>query len=91
LAIETDGRAPEPHYHLFDALLHQQDVSGMTKAFRYAANVVEEHSVQLSAMADDLAWKPDLPTASEMMKTVMKMAPKACVFSSSGMEQEASR
>jgi tetratricopeptide (TPR) repeat protein len=91
LAIETDGRAPEPHYHLFDALLHQQDVSGMTKAFRYAANVIKEHSVQLSAMADDLARKPNLPTASEMLKTVMKIAPKACVFSLPVMEQEASR
>ena len=87
LAIETEGRAPEPHYHLFNALLHRQDVSGMIEAFRSAANVIEEHAVQLSAMADDLIRKPDLPTAFEMMKTVMKLAPKPCVFS----DQEARR
>ena len=87
LAIETEGRAPEPHYHLFNALFHQQDVTGMIKAFRHAAIAIEEHGDQLSAMADDLARYPDLSTASQMMKTVMKIAPKACVFSSSEMEQ----
>lgn len=72
LAIETDERAPEPHYHLIEGLHLQRDVRGMILAFRRMANVVEEHAAQLSAMPDDPAREPQLDTVSEMMKTIMK-------------------
>jgi len=87
LAIETDERAPEPHYHLIDGLHRQGDVRGVILAFRHMANVVEEYAAQLSAMADDLARAPQPGTASEMVKIVMKTAPRGCDFS----EQEAHR
>ena len=87
LAIETDERAPEPHYHLIDGLHLQGDVRGIILAFRHMADVVEEHAAQLSAMAHDLAREPQPGTASEMVKTIMKTDRGKCDVS----EQEARR
>jgi len=80
LAIETDERAPEPHYHLFDALLRREDVGGIIRALHHMANVDEDHAAQLSALAVDLALKPDLPTASRLVKSFLSTVPKDCDF-----------
>ena len=85
LAIDIDDRAPEPHRHLFDALLRRKDVDGLVRAFHHMANASEDHAAQLSAMAVDLARKPDLPTASRLVMSFKSTVPKDCDFH----EQEA--
>jgi len=81
LAIEADEWAPGPHYHLIDGLHRQGDVRGIVLAFRHMADVVEEHAMQLSAMAHDLARAPQPGTASEMVKTIMKTERGKCGIS----------
>jgi hypothetical protein len=49
------------------------------------ANVDEEHAAQLSAMAVDLARKPDLATASRLVLSFKSTVPKDCDV----LEQEA--
>ena len=80
LAIETDERATDPYYHLFDALLRKKDVDGLARAAHQMANASEDPAPKLKALAADLARKPDLATASGLVKTFMSTASRDCNY-----------